>query len=598
MTKSPTMCGPRLNILDDPVTQYAEDVLSGAIVAGPHVRASCRRHLKDLKRKDIFWDLAAADYALGFFPGILRLSEGQFDGIPFNLEPSQAFIVGSIFGWKRKNGTRRFRRAYLEQAKGNGKTPLAAGIGLFGMLSDKEPGAQIYAGGAKKDQADILFQDAVKMVKQSPALSARVTNSGSSHVWNMADFESGSFFRPISRESGKTGSGPRPHFALCDEVHEHPNRDVLDTLERGFKFRRQPLLLMTTNSGSDRNSLCWEEHCHAVAVAHGDTDDDTTFSYVCALDEDDDPLIDPECWIKANPLLGVILEADYLRDVAAQALAIPGKMNGILRLHFCQWTDSDTAWISREAWEACEDPDMTIDEFNDCRFWAGLDLSATKDMTATVKVFEDGFTDQTTDEDGNVIPPQPKFAAFCRAYTPKDTLQTRAREDKAPYDVWVRDGHLTATPGPKIRYDYVAEDLVSDAELYQCEAVVYDRYLIKLFEDALDETGATFDIIEHPQGLGQRKDSNLWMPGSIDMLETLILERRIRIAVNPVLRSAVASACFHESPAGLRRFEKQKATSRIDCAVALAMAVGGATDKDRVEAVSSPWEDPEYSIAN
>jgi len=574
--------------LRDPVLDYAKAVLSGEIVAGPHVRASCQRHINDLKRKDIVWSLADADYAIGFFPNVLRLSEGQFEGIPFSLDPSQAFIVGSIFGWKRKNGTRRFRRAYLELAKGNGKSPLAAGIGLFGMLSDNEPGAQIYAGGAKKSQADILFQDAVKMVAQSPALSNRITNSGVAHVWNMADLKSGSFFRPISRESGKTGSGPRPHMALCDEVHEHPNRDVIDILERGFKFRRQPLLLMTTNSGSDRNSICWEEHCHAVAVAHGEIKDDTTFSYICALDEGDDPLIDPSCWVKANPLLGVILDADYLRDVAAQALAIPGKMNGILRLHFCVWTDSETAWISREAWDACEDSEMSIDEFEGCKFWAGLDLSSTKDMTATVKVFEDGLT-----EDG-----EKKFAIFCKAYTPADTLAERARTDKAPYEVWERDGFLTATPGPKVRYDFVAADLVSDAEIYDCEAVCYDRYLIKYFEEALDETGATFNLMEHPQGLNQRKGSHLWMPGSIDMLETLILEKRIRIEVNPVLRSAVASACFYESPAGLRRFEKQRATSRIDCAVALAMAVGGATEKAEEKMQPSPWEDPEYSIAN
>jgi len=142
--------------LRDPVLDYAKAVLSGEIVAGPHVRASCQRHINDLKRKDIVWSLADADYAIGFFPNVLRLSEGQFEGIPFSLDPSQAFIVGSIFGWKRKNGTRRFRRAYLELAKGNGKSPLAAGIGLFGMLSDNEPGAQIYAGGAKKSQADIF----------------------------------------------------------------------------------------------------------------------------------------------------------------------------------------------------------------------------------------------------------------------------------------------------------------------------------------------------------------------------------------------------------------------------------------------------------
>lgn len=594
----------------DPVLQYAELVVSGKIVAGPHVRATCQRHINDLKRKDIAWDLEAADHAIGFFPGVLRLSDGQFEGIPFELELSQKFIVGSLFGWRRTKGkritagrfkgryTRRFRRGYIEIGKGNGKTPLAAGIGLYGMVADKEAGAQIYAGAAKKDQADIMFQDAVKMVGQSPDLSNRITNSGKLHVWNMADLNTGSFFRPISRESGKTGSGPRPHMALCDEVHEHPDRHVMEMLERGFKFRLQPLLLMTTNSGSDRNSVCWEEHCHAINVAHGDVDDDTTFSYVCAMDEGDDPLLDPSCWIKANPLLGVILEDAYLQDVASQALAIPGKMNGILRLHFCMWTDSETAWISRAAWEACEDPDMTLDEFKGRKFWGGLDLSATKDMSSYVKTFEDGMTDETITEDGEVIAPQPKYAIFCNAYTPKDTLLQRARTDKAPYEVWVEQGHLKATPGPKVRYDFIVADIMDDMEKFDLVSIAYDRFLIKYFEDAIDEAGATIQIDEHPQGLGQRKDSALWMPGSIDELETLILEKRVRIAVNPVLRSAVASACFYTSPASLRRFEKQKATSRIDCAVAMAMSVGNATTEGEVKQPPSPWEDPEYSIAS
>lgn len=560
----------------DPVKHYARQVVAGKIVAGPHVRDACARHLKDLKRKDLFFDKAAALRAIGFFPDLLRLSEGQFDGKPFELHISQKFIVGSLFGWKesKKEGApRRFRRAYIEQGKGNGKSPLIGGIGLYGMLADGEKGAQIYAAAARKEQAGILFQDAVKMVRQSEVLQDLILFSGQNPVWRMAHHKSGSFFTSISREAGKTGSGPRPHMALCDEVHEHPDRGIMEMLERGFKFRVQPMLLMITNSGSDRTSVCWEEHEHAIKVAGGDTDDDTTFSYVCALDDDDDPLNDPKCWVKANPLLGVILTFDYLEKVVAQAKAIPGKLNNILRLHFCVWTDSEAAWISREAWEACEDPDMSLDEFEGHPCWLGLDLSATKDLTAKAQVFEDGLTD-----DG-----LKKYALFAHGYTPADTLRERSETDRAPYDVWVEQSFLTATPGKVIRYDFVAADVFSDGERFEIEAVAYDRWLIKRFEEALDETGATFDLLEHPQGINQRKDSPLWMPGSIDMFETLILEKRIRIHVNPALRSSVAGACFWTSPAGLRRFEKQRATQRIDLAVASAMAIGAACAEDTVK---------------
>ena len=568
------------------VHQYAEKVLAGEIVAGPHVRNQCKRHLADLERDDVFFDEEAADRVIGFFRDVLRLSEGQFEGIPFNLHISQAFIVGSLFGWKGSDGARRYRRAYIEMGKGNGKSPLAGGIGLYGMMADGEAGAQVYAAAAKKEQAMILFQDAVKMVRQSPILEPRVTPSGVNPVWNLADIKSGSFFRPISRDSGKSGSGPRPHFALCDEVHEHPDRSIMEMLERGFKFRRQPLMLMITNSGSDRNSVCWEEHEHACAVAAGDVKDDTTFPYVCALDEGDDPLNDPSCWVKVNPLLGVILKENYLQGVVDQAKAIPGKLNGILRLHFCVWTDADAAWISRSAWEACEDANMSLEDFEGQPCFIGLDLSATKDITGVAYVFPDGH-----DDDG-----RPKLALFARGYTPGDTLSQRELTDKAPYTVWERDGWLIAPQGKIIRYDHIAHDLVDAAQRFDVQAVAYDRWLIKTFEQALDETGATLPLIEHPQGTNQRKDSPLWMPQSINLFEELILEKRLRIEVNPAMRSAISSATFWTSPAGLRRFEKQRATGRIDIALAATMAIGAALNGDSERMPASPWEDPSFTM--
>ena len=567
------------------IHQYAEQVLAGEISAGPHVRNQCQRHVNDLKRKDIYFDEVAADRAIGFFHNVLKLSEGQFEGIPFNLHISQTFIVGSIFGWKKPDGFRRYRRCYIEMGKGNGKSPLAGGIGLYGLVADNESGAQIYAAAAKKDQAMILFQDAVKMVRQSPALEKAITPSGVNPVWNLAYIRAGSFFRPISRDSGKSGSGPRPHFALCDEVHEHPDRGIMEMLERGFKFRNQPLMLMITNSGSDRNSVCWEEHEHACAVAAGDVQDDTTFAYVCALDEGDDPLNDPTCWSKVNPLLGVILKESYLQGVVDQAKAIPGKMNNILRLHFCVWTDADAAWISRKAWGDCEDPTMTLEDFAEKPCFIGLDLSATKDITGVAYVFPDGQT-----EDG-----RPKFALFARGYTPADTVDQRELMDKAPYSLWVRDGWLIAPPGKVIRYDHLAYDIVDAAAKFDVQAVSYDRWLIKTFENALDEIGGVLPLIEHPQGTNQRKDTPLWMPQSVSQFEDLILEKRIRIEVNPALRSAVASACFWTSPAGLRRFEKQRATGRIDMALAATMAIGAAMG-GLAKPVSSPWDDPTFTL--
>lgn len=569
----------------DEATEYARAVQTGAVVAGPHVRAAAARHLDDLAHgaeRGLHWDLAAADRFLRYCRTVLRLSEGQFDGQPFDPQPSQAFILGSLFGWKRADGTRRFRRAYIEQGKGNGKSPMAGAIGLYGLGSDSEAGAQIYSAGATKDQAGILFRDAVSMVGRSPALAAAITASGGpGREFNLAHLKSGSFFRPVSRETKKTGSGPRPHFALCDELHEHPDGGVIEILERGFKFRRQPLLVMITNSGTDRNSVCWAERKHAVAVAAQQVEDDTTFSYVCALDEGDDPLKDPSCWIKANPLLNVTISEEYLALVAKQARDLPGKRNGILRLHFCVWTDADTAWIEREAWKAIEDPTLRLEDFEGQSCVAGLDLSATRDMTARALVFGDGVDDEG----------RPKFAAFVKGYLPEGTLQELVAKDGEHWSEWANTEHLELHEGKVIRLDEVARELVDLTQTFEVGTIAYDMWLFKRFQQQLEDLGILIPLVEHPQGWNRRQNSDLSMPSSIDALETLILEKRIRVAANPVLGYAAFSAVFLESPAGLRRFAKEKAgKSRIDALVALTMAVGAAVGADPDE-TGSVWDE-------
>ena len=595
----------------DRTKAYAEAVVSGEIVAGPHVRNACRRHLLDLKKgheRGLYFDAEAAEFAFQFYEEVLKLSEGQFDGKPFKLHASQAFIVGSLFGWKRADGTRRFRRAYIEQGKGNGKSPLAGGLGLYGLAADGEAGAQIYSAAAKREQAGILFADAVKMVKASKALKTRLEFSGGEgREFNIAHHPSQSFFRPVSKDTGKTGSGPRPFFVLVDEVHELPDRKIIEMLERGFKFRRQPLLFMITNSGSDRNSVAWEEHEHAVKVAAGHTEavndptfvgeplDDNTFSYVCALDDGDDPLEDPSCWVKANPLLGVTITESYLRDVVAQAKAIPGQLNGIQRLHFCMWTDAETAWMARSTLEPAMQ-DFDPEEHAGEDVWIGLDLSQNRDITAMAAVVQTGV-------DAN---DRPLFDAWVEAWTPGDTIQARELRDKIPYRVWRDQGHIHAPAGESINYRHVAQTLAEYAERYSVQLVAYDRYAFKRFEEDVDAIGLTLEFVEHPQG-GLKKGKptaamiedakangeqaeGLWMPGSVRLLEDALLEGRIRLKKNPVLISAMMSAVIEEDKWGNHWLAKTRSINKIDAAVALSMAFGAANAVAVSSVKKSFWE--------
>lgn len=546
---------------------------------------------------------------LEFFTEVLRLAGGRFEGKAFEPHPSQAFIIGSLFGWKHAaTGKRRFRRAYIEQGKGNGKSPMAAGIGMYCLLADKESRAEVYAAASKKDQAMVLFRDAVAMRNQSPILVSRLVASGGNPVWNLSDLSTGSFFRAIASEDGQ--SGPRPSCALCDEVHEHRDGTVIEMLERGFKAREQPLLIMITNSGSDLNSVCWEEHVNAIRAAAGnpalgglvdealgylgDPDAaatyDDTFSFVCSLDPKDRPLDDPTCWVKANPLLGVTQPVAELERAVRQAKAMPGKMNNILRLHFCVWTQSDKAWIARETLEAVLD-DFDPAEFEGEKVYLGADLSGSQDLTALAFMTRTGELHMPTEDGGQVV--KPTFALWIEAWTPGDTIAERASRDKAPYEVWRDRGFLNAPPGRQIRLDFVAARVASVASEYQVAWLAYDRYAYARLADELAAAGVSVPEVEHAQGGKRRgkppdavleaakyeetKPDGLWMPASLGMLETLILEKRVSIQRNPVLISAMMSAAIEEDAFGNRWLSKRKATNRIDAAVAACMATGVAT---------------------
>lgn len=582
--------------LEDRTSAYASAVVSGEIVAGPHVRNACRRHLDDLQRTDGIWfDAKAAEWAFEFFEDVLKLSEGQFEGQAFKLHPSQAFIIGSLFGWKRADETRRFRRAYIEQGKGNGKSPLAGGIGLYAMTADGEAGAQIYAAAAKKEQAAILFQDACKMVRQSPALNSRLEFAGGvGREFNIAHHASGSFFRPVSRDTGKTGSGPRPYFVLADEVHELPDSKILEMLERGFKFRRQPMLFMITNSGSDRNSVAWAQHERAIRVAAGNIDavndptylgevlDDTTFSYVCSLDDGDDPLEDPSCWVKANPLLGVTITEEWLAAQVVEAKAIPGSLNGILRLHFCVWTDAETAWMTRATLEPCL-ADFEIEEHHGKPIVLALDLSENRDITAMGALVETGSVEMEVERDGKkTTVVKPTYDGWVEAWTPGDTLAGRELSDKLPYSTWVRDGQIHAPRGKNISYRHVAQTLAEYAERFDIQMIAYDRYAFRRFEEDVEELGLNLPFVEHPQG-GTKKGKplqpggdGLWFPGSLRLFEDALLEGRVRLKRNSVLISAMMSAVTEEDKWNNRWLAKTRSINKIDAAVAMTMTFGAA----------------------
>jgi phage terminase large subunit-like protein len=549
------------------VHAYARKVVAGEIVAGPIVRDACKRHLRDLDlahQRGLRFDEARADRALNFFPIVLRLNGGQFEGLPFELHDSQAFIIGSLFGWIRADGSRRFRVAYIEQGKGNGKSPLVAGIGLYGLVADEEPRAEVYSAASKKDQAMILFRDAVAMVEQSPALKRRLKQSGrDDKVWNLYDDQTNSFFRPISADQGQ--SGPRPHIGLIDELHEHKNASVINLMSAGRKWRRQPLIVAITNSGHDRTSVCWEYHEMARQVCAGALEDDTFFAFVCSLDEGDDPFDDEGCWIKANPLLGSVITVQYLRDEVNQARGMPSKESTVRRLNFCEWTEAHDPFVSLDSWKACASS-FSLEDFAGSECYLSLDLSSTTDLTCANFLFvRDGIKWWV-----------PVF------WIPAEGLADRVKKDKVPYDVWIRQGHLQTTPGKVVDKDFVATTLGALVQQHQLTVreLAYDRWRIHEFQAACKRADVSFEMVEFGQGYQS-------MAPALDAFETDLTAGTFRHPNNPVLNWNAASAVVTRDPAGNRKLDKPKATGRIDGMVAGVMSHGRA-------ALQSPDEEIQF----
>lgn len=584
----------------DQVTDYAQAVVAGEIVAGPHVREACQRHLTDLlvgADRGLRFDIAAAQRAIGFFGSVLTVEVEDTDefgevvtrSIPFVLQPWQAFIVGALFGWKNAQGFRRFRRAYVEIAKGNGKSPLAAGIGHYMMLSCGKIRAEIYSAATDKDQAAILFRDAVAMYERSPALRRRLKPKGANPVWELLSKAPGvnSFFKPISSDK-KGKSGIRPYCALIDEVHEHPDNSVIEMMRAGTKGNQEALLFEITNSGFDKKTVCGLEHDYSVQILRGEAAGDAWFAFIASLDEGDDPFEDESCWPKANPNLEISIQRPFIREQVQEARGMPSKEGLVRRLHFCQWTESENSAIPRKTWMACEaevDVDALLEANVPC--FGGLDISRTKDLTAFTLTW---LLDATKD--------QWKFASKTWFWTPLDTLKAREKTDRAPYQLWVKQGFMEAVPGPRIKYSWLADALLQLNARYQPVIIGGDQYGLEQLQEALGDRGGSLPLEVHPQGFQRRvvgerpgdianetgaEDIVLWMPDSINKLEAALLETRIAVHPNPVMRMCAGGVVYEQNRTGHRMFAKDKATTRIDGMVSQAMSIGVATmEKNRM----------------
>jgi phage terminase large subunit-like protein len=528
--------------------QYVDDVLSGKQAACKWVRLACERHMNDLEHgaeRGLFFDEVEAKKAIAFFH-LLKHSKGEWAGLPLHIEPWQQFNIAMLIGWKRADGARRFRTSYLEVARKNGKTTLAAGLGLYLMLADGEPGAEIYSVATKRDQARISHSEATRMAKSSPAISREVTIFRD----NIHILDTASKFEPLGADDN-TMDGLNVHGVLADEVHRWKNRDVWDVMETATGSRRQPLMFAITTAGYDRNSLCFQQHDYTCKVLEGVIEDDSWFGLIYTIDEDD-AWDDESVWIKANPNLGVSKKLIDMQTLAKRAKEMPSQMNAFQRLHLDLWTQSETKWISFEHWSACSGAvDALGLRGRSC--YGGLDLSGNTDISAFVLVFP-----PATDEDN--------FDILWRYFVPQDAILERARRDRVPYDVWVRQGFITATPGAVIDYEWILHQIDEDAKVYDIREIAFDRWGATKIQTALMEKGGDDWLVQFGQGFAS-------MAPPMKELERLILEHKLSHGNHPVSNWMANNLVVRMDPAGNLKPDKEKSIEKIDGIVAMVMAL-------------------------
>ncbi|HEY0701257.1 MAG TPA: terminase TerL endonuclease subunit [Candidatus Acidoferrales bacterium] len=548
-----------------PAELYVSGVLAGEIIASKWVRLACERHRRDLvegHKRDLSFDRVAAQRVIDFFK-FLKHSKGKWAGESFSLEPWQQFIVYCLFGWKQADGLRRFRFAHVEVARKNGKTTLWAGVGLYLFFADGEPGAEVYCAATKKDQAKILFSEAERMRSASPGLKKRITSFRN----NMNIAGTASKFEPLGADED-TLDGLNPHGALVDELHAHKTRGMWDVLETAMGARRQPMMAAITTAGSDRETICWKQHEYGEKILERLNNDDSFFVYIACLDPGDD-WEDEANWAKANPNLGVSVNADDLRARANKAKQMPSALNSFLRLRLNVWTNSETAAIKVDDWKACVGFSLKGKDAKSLRAEveaqlagreciASVDLASTEDIACSAKLFPP-------------IEDEGQYVFIPHFYIPEEKLQEKMLEWRAPYDVWAREGFLTATDGNVIDYDVIKAQILSDFETYDVRELTFDPWNATQFSNDLQKAGiAAEKLVKFPQTIA------MFAEPTKALLEKLIPGRKLAHLGNPPLAWMASNLLVKEDNNGNKRPVKGKGRGKIDGIVALIMALGRA----------------------
>lgn len=548
--------------------KYANDVVQGRLPACDLVKKACQRQLNDLIRygdghKFIF-DSASGDRICWFIEHLTHV-KGELAGKEIRLEPWQVFILHTVFSWKTPAGTRRFRRVYIEVPRGNGKSSLSSGVALFCLCADREPGAEVYSFATTRDQAKIVFGDAKEMAKQNSKLRSAFNLQTLANALYVP--KTNSYFQAKSAE-GSTLDGLNTHLAVIDELHAHKTRAVYDVVETSLGKRRNSLMWVITTAGFDTAGVCYEVRSFVRQVLNKEVEDESQFGIIYGLDEGDDWTSEAALQ-KANPNWGVSVRPEIIKSLQSKAIARPSAANNFKTKHLNVWCSAASSWMDMVAWNSCEGG-ISLEDFEGCECYMGLDLGAKNDLTAKVLVFP------REDESGCRI-----YYVFGQYYAPRAAL---LKSGNSQYDGWETLGYLRVSDGAVTDFDQIEEEILEDCQRFQVTAVAYDPWQATQLAGRLSDKD--IPMVEYRNTVQNMSDPMKW-------LEALVQDRRIAHDGDPALAWMIGNVVAKRDFKDNIFPRKEVYENKIDGAVALIMALGMCVNEETAGAFEEYGSDSE-----
>jgi len=527
-------------------------VVRGRIPACKWVRLACQRQLDDLKRwakrgPFEFDEDVAGEWCR--FVELLPHIKGPLAGENLRLEDWQCFIITTVFGWMRR-GTRhrRFRRAYNELPRGNGKSALSSGLGLKAAFADDEGGSEVYSAAVTRDQAKIVFAAAQHMARRRPDMCRALGIEVLAHA--IAQVSTASTFQAVASESNAL-DGLNIYLAIIDELHAHRTRDVYDALETGTGKRPQSLLWTITTAGSNRAGICYEVRTYATRVLAGSVKDESFFAAIYTADDSDD-WTQESTWRKANPNYGISVMPEVIAQLCAKAMEMPAAQASFKTKHLNIWVNADQAWMDMLKWRACGDPGLAVEDFAGEKCWIGLDLASKTDFACRALLFE------------RIIAGVAHYYLFLRHFLPEDAVHEGRNSQ---YQGWEIAGRITTTPGAVLDFSAIEADLLECFAQYAVQEVAYDPWQATQLATRMAEQGAT--MVEYRNTV-----ANFSAP--MKELDALVRSGRLHHDGDPVLEWMVSNVVCHLDAKDNIYPRKETAANKIDGVVAAITALGRA----------------------